>query len=139
LSRLLLATHILLWFAAGDPRAGPATRGAISQAAAAGELHLAAISTWEVAMLVAKGRLALTQDVGDWLGQALHHLGMQLQPLSVEIAVASTRLPGELHGDPADRLIAATARVLDATLVTVDEKLLAYAAAGHLKVLDGAR
>ncbi|MDQ5917640.1 MAG: hypothetical protein QG660_751, partial [Pseudomonadota bacterium] len=56
--------------------------------------------------------------------------------LSPEIAVASTRLPGEIHADPADRIIVATARHLGATLVTADGLLLAYGAAGHMKFLD---
>ena len=60
--------------------------------------------------------------------------GIRLAALEPAIALASTRLSGEMHGDPADRMLAATARNLDAVLVTADEKLLAYGAAGHLAV-----
>lgn len=87
-------------------------------------------------MLVSKGRLMLAQDVGEWIQAALALPGIRLEPLSPEVAVASTRLPGALHPDPADRIIVATARRLEATLVTADGLLIEYAAAGHLKVLD---
>lgn len=62
--------------------------------------------------------------------------GLRLAPLEPAIAVASSRLPGDPHGDPADRIIVATARHHGATLVTADDKLLAYGTAGHVKVLS---
>ena len=83
-------------------------------------------------MLVTKGRLKLDRDVLDWLGSAARLPGVHVASLSIEIAVGSTRLPGEMHGDPADRLIVATARHLDATLVTADRALLEYAGSGHV-------
>ena len=86
-------------------------------------------------MLVAMGRLTLAKDVQEWMDEVLALPGLRLAALSPAIAIASSRLPGELHGDPADRLIAATARHLDVALVTADVKLLGYGAAGHLKVL----
>ncbi|CDH45052.1 conserved hypothetical protein [Candidatus Contendobacter odensis Run_B_J11] len=61
--------------------------------------------------------------------------GIRLEPLSPEVAVASTRLPGAVHADPADRIIAATARQSGAVLVTEDQPLLDYGAAGHLRIL----
>ena len=84
-------------------------------------------------MLVAKQRLALDRDVGEWLDAALALPGLRLAPLEPPMAVDATRLPGELHGDPADRMIAATARHHTAILVTDDRLLLEYGAAGHLK------
>jgi len=128
---VLLDTHVLVWMAEGDERlAGPA-RGRIEAAAARAQAWVSAITPWEVGMLVAKGRLVLAQDVQAWMDDVLALPGIRLAPLSPAIAVASSRLPGELHGDPADRLIVATARQLGATLVTADRALLAYAAAGH--------
>jgi PIN domain nuclease of toxin-antitoxin system len=70
-----------------------------------------------------------------WVRNALATPGLILAPLTPEIAIASTRLPGDLHGDPADRLIVATARVHGATLMTKDSKLLAYGRAGHASVM----
>ena len=96
---------------------------------------LSAISPWEVAMLVSKGRLTLNRDVGEWIASAVSLPGIRLEPIRPEIAVASTRLSGNLNADPADRLIVATARYLSAVLVTDDANLLDYAASGHLKAI----
>ena len=74
----------------------------------------------------------------DWVSAALALPGVRLAPIEPAIAVASTRLPGDLHGDPADRLIVATARHLGAVLVTADKQLLAYGALGHVAVLAAA-
>jgi PIN domain nuclease of toxin-antitoxin system len=129
----LLDTHVLIWLLQGNPRLGPKARKVIQTAAQHQQLCLSAISPWEIAMLVNKDRLTLDRDVGEWLHTALNIAKIRLEPVSVDIAVASTRLPGELHPDPADRLIVATARHLGATLITDDQALLAYAAKGHLK------
>ena len=131
----LLDTHALVWLLSGNVRLGVQAREFIQQAAGDNALFVAAITPWEIAMLVSKGRLMLDRDVGEWIASALALPGIRLAPLSPEIAVASTRLPGTLHPDPADRIIAATARHMDAVLVTEDQRLLDYGAAGHLRVL----
>lgn len=133
---LLLDTHVFVWLLSGNERLGKRSRKAIQAAAEAGMLHLSAISPWEIAVLVSKGRLLLEQDVGEWIQTALALPGICLAQLSPEISVASTRLPGEMHADPADRIIVATARHLGATLVTADGLLLTYGSAGHMKFLD---
>jgi PIN domain nuclease of toxin-antitoxin system len=135
LSTVLLDTHALVWLVEGDERLAPAARRAIAQA---DRVWLSAITPWEIGMLVAKGRLTLRQDVQDWTDCVLALPGIGIAALVPEIAIASTRLPGALHGDPADRIIAATARHLDALLITADEKLLAYAATGQLRALAAA-
>lgn len=86
-------------------------------------------------MLVSKNRLTLSRDVLDWLQAALRLPGIKLADLTVEISVASTRLPWPIHADPADRILAATARHFGATLLTADEKLLHFAGK-HLAVVD---
>ena len=136
MSALLLDTHVFVWLLAGNERLGGRVRQAIEQAAESDQLYLSAISPWEIAMLVSKGRLILEQDVGECMDAALALPGIRLLPLLPKISVASTRLPGSLHSDPADRIIAATARHLAATLVTADGLLLNYGAAGHLKILS---
>jgi PIN domain nuclease of toxin-antitoxin system len=90
------------------------------------DLAVSAISLWEVAMLVAKSRLELDRDVGLWMRQALAAPRIRLAPLSVEIAVRSTALGRDFQGDPADRLIAATALELDAALVTKDDRMRSW-------------
>ena len=139
MSALLLDTHAWIWLMAGNPRLGVQARSAIQQAANENLLYVSAISPWEVAMLVSKERLILNRDVGEWVQEALSQSGIRLKPLSPEVAVASTRLSGSVHPDPADRIIVATARHLDATLVTDDRLLLDYGSAGHLSVLVAGR
>jgi PIN domain nuclease of toxin-antitoxin system len=87
---------------------------------------VSAISVWEVAMLVAKRRIQLDRPVEIWVDLALALPGIQLAGLEPAIAVRSTKLPGEFHPDPADRIIVATALENAATLVTPDERLRSY-------------
>lgn len=133
----VLDTHTWIWLVNGGPET--ITRGAtdaIRRASAGSALAVSAISVWEVAMLESKGRLQLQMDCLEWVAESIRRAGLRVLPLSPEIAVASTRLPGELHGDPADRIIAATARHEGAVLVTRDRSLLDYAAHGFLRVIE---
>lgn len=136
MSAVLLDTHVLVWLALGDGRLRPSARRRIEDAAQEQALWVSAITPWEIGMLVAKGRLVLDRDVMDWLQAVLALPGIRLAPLEPALAVASTRLPGEMHGDPADRLIVATARRLGATLITADVALLTYGQLGHVGVLS---
>lgn len=135
MSGVLLDTHVLVWLVAGDTRLRLAARRRIEAAAQQQQLWVSAITPWEIGMLVAKGRLVLDRDPMDWVQAALALPGIRLAAIEPVVAVASTRLPGQLHGDPADRLIVATARRLGATLVTADTALLAYGQLGHVGVL----
>lgn len=135
MSLVLLDTHVWVWLLNGSERLGPKARKAIQRSLADEAVLVSAISPWEVAMLVSKGRLVLDRDVGEWVQVALSLPGFRLEPVSPEVAVASTRLPGKIHSDPADRLIAATTRHLGSTLITADQLLLDYGKAGHIKTL----
>ena len=130
---VLLDTPVLVWLVNGDLQLSPRAQQHIL---AAPQVWVSAITPWEIAMLVAKGRLTLRKDVLEWVAQALALPGVRLAALEPAIAVASTRLPATLHGDPADRLLAASARQLNLALVTADDKLLAYGAQGHLAVIS---
>jgi PIN domain nuclease of toxin-antitoxin system len=130
---VVLDTHVLVWLMHGSERIGARSRELIAAAAEADAAFVAAISVWEIAMLVAKGRLALDRDVGEWLDAALRLSGLRLAALDPVVAVDATRLPGDVHGDPADRLIVATARRHAAMLITDDRQILQYGAAGHVK------
>lgn len=138
MSAVVLDTQALVWLVVGDARLRLAALRRIEAAAQEQQLWVSAITPWEIGMLVAKGRLILDRDVMDWLQSALTLPGIRLAPVEPAVAVASTRLPGELHGDPADRLIVATARQLGATLVTADAGLLAYGRLGHVDVMSAA-
>lgn len=136
MNAVLLDTHALVWLVAGDVRLRLAARRRIEAAAQQQQLWVSAITPWEIGMLVAKGRLVLDRDVMDWVQAALALPGIRVAPLEPAVAVASTRLPDDLHGDPADRLIVATARHLGATLITADAALLTYGRLGHVGVLS---
>lgn len=139
MSLVLLDTHAWVWLLNGDPKLNPKALRAIERSLSDAAVLLSAISPWEVAMLVSKGRLTLDRDVGEWVEKAVGISGMRIEHISPEIAVASTRLPGVIHSDPADRLIAATARHLGALLITDDHLLLDYGTAGHLKTLKAGK
>ena len=111
---LVLDTHVWIWMAAGDQRAG-------TLKGYAGRLLLPAISVCETAMLAAKGRLKLLPDLETWVARNLES-PVEMEPLSAEISVRSSRLD-DFHGDPADRLIVATALVLQMPLVTADRQI----------------
>ncbi len=132
---LILDTHVWIWLVDGVPDLGAATRQAIEKEASRGVVRVPAISIWEVAMLENKGRIVLAMPCARWVEAALAAPGLDLAPLTPEVAVESVYLPGEFHGDPADRMIVATARLADATVATRDRRILDYAALGHVKAL----
>jgi PIN domain nuclease of toxin-antitoxin system len=113
----------------------PSAVKAVEEVARYGLVRVSAISVWEVAMLEAKGRIRLSKDCLSWVNEALRAPGLGLIPMTPEIAVESSRLPGAFHGDPADRILVATARREGAILLTRDEKILAYGKAKHLSVM----
>ncbi|OGT64877.1 MAG: twitching motility protein PilT [Gammaproteobacteria bacterium RIFCSPHIGHO2_12_FULL_45_9] len=137
ISPLLLDTHIWIWLNTGSTLLAPETIHCIETAATQGMVWIAAISVWELATLVRKQRISLTTSVQDWVQTALAQPGMQFAEMTPTIAIESTVLPGEIHGDPADRLIVATARHLRLTLVTRDAALLRYGEAGYVSVRAG--
>ncbi|MFT3772221.1 MAG: type II toxin-antitoxin system VapC family toxin [Minicystis sp.] len=122
---IVLDTHVWIWWVQGEPRLPRTAADLITQAETTG-LGVSAISCWEIAKLVERGRLVLPCPVEDWLDTALGYPGVELVPISPRIAVESTQLPGDFHDDPADQLIVATARVLDCPLMTADQKIRAY-------------
>lgn len=135
-SLLLLDTHVVLWATFNETRLGRYAAKAINLASREDRLAVSAITPWEIGLLVSKKRINLHKDVLDWIREALAKPGVHLVPIEPEIAVASTRLPFDMHPDPADRILVATARHLSATLVTADSTLLALASKGHFRVLD---
>lgn len=123
---LVLDTHVWKMLVDGD-RFAPRVLRKIDAAAKAGTLYIAAVSVCELAMLVARGALRLNAPTLQWVTAAVHESRVTVFPLEPALAVDAAEL-GAFHGDPADRMIAATARHLGATLITRDAKLLDYAA-----------
>ena len=133
----LLDTHVWIWDVEDEEgRLSRRIQPRIERAVQRGDVVISAISVWEIAQLEAAHRLELALDVRVWVGRALAFPGVRLKGLSPSIAVESTRLPGQIHRDPADRILIATARLLGATLVTCDKRILAYAKQGHVRVAD---
>ncbi len=129
---IVLDTHAWVWLL-DDPRQIPRrARKAIDAAVDGRKLFVSSISVWEVSMLAARGRLQLNRDVADWLADAERVPFLQFVPVDNSIALKSVFLPSPLHGDPADRMIVATALSLRASLVTRDKKLADYP---HVKTI----
>jgi len=136
---IVLDTHVLVWTVEDDSRLGQTTRRLIEQESADGRILVPAISLWEIAMLVAKERLALGQDVRTWIDNVIGLDGLEIAELLPHISLDAVSLPGSFHPDPADRMIVATARYHQAKLVTADRQILDYAAQGHLIAQDAQR
>jgi PIN domain nuclease of toxin-antitoxin system len=135
---LLLDTHVVLWSTLDVGRLGSEAVRAINLASREDRLLISAITPWEIGLLASKKRVDLQRDTLEWVRGVLAKPGVRLAPLETEIAVASTRLPFEMHADPADRILVATARHLGATLVTADRALLELAKSGHFRAMDAA-
>jgi PIN domain nuclease of toxin-antitoxin system len=137
---ILLDTHVVIWWANGDrlrlsTNALAAIDAAIESAGQPGGapgLLVSAISCWEVAMLVNRGRLALSLDVERWLALLASHPSVRLLALDPTVAVAATRLPEPFHADPADRFLVAQARALGIPLLSADNKIRSYASVRSL-------
>ncbi|MFZ2959148.1 MAG: type II toxin-antitoxin system VapC family toxin [Candidatus Ozemobacteraceae bacterium] len=136
--KLVLDTHVWFWLMNGEERLKKNKHHPLSfinQASERMNLLVSAISVWEISMLEAKGRVRFETGCLKWVKEALSAPGIQLLPLTPEIAIESTRLPGIFHGDPADHILVASARLLNADLVTADEKIHAYAKEGWVCIL----
>ena len=134
---LLLDTHCWLWAQLGHvDRLSRRAVSALRDAESAGNLRVSVISVWELGMLEQHGRVALPMNIRSWVEEALSKPGISLAPLTPEIAIDSSNLPGNLPGDPADRIIVATARAWNATLLTKDMRLIEYSHQRHVRVLQ---
>ena len=121
--KALLDSHTWIWWLLGSDRLSASERQALDQLARDGNAYLSAMSLWEAQMLHSKGRLTLDRSFSLWLEQAASPEIVKLLPLDVDVVIAVDRLPPEFHGDPADRLIAATERVHDLVLATHDRAI----------------
>jgi PIN domain nuclease of toxin-antitoxin system len=123
---IMLDTHTLVWWRNSSAKLSHSAKAAIAQEAQRGNIVVSAFSFWEIAWLVEHSRLILPLNLARWRAavEALDH--MHFVPVDNQIAVASVQLPAGLHKDPADRIIVATAMLLNIPIVTADQKMHAY-------------
>ena len=132
--RALLDTHVWVWTQEQPERLGPRTKRLL--VSAEHENSVCPISTLEISRLVAAGDIRLAMPLADWVVQSMAGLSAQTVPVSHEVAIEAYALPGTFHRDPADRLLVAAARRNGLTLVTADDRILAYP---HVRTHDARR
>ena len=132
---ILLDTHTWIWLFSGSQELSQSTINTINEWGKQGKVFISAISVWELSMLVAKNRIALSKPIQQWVTESFNQPGVNLALLSAKIAIESSFLPGNFHGDPADRIIVATARIEDLILLTRDRKILSYGEEKYLNCL----
>ena len=130
--RALLDTHVLIWWLNDPGRLSPRQRGVVAAASRDSPLLVSDISLWEVSTLHSLGRIPLTIPLREWLDKAAAPPLVRRQGISPAIAAELAALPDAFHRDPADRILVATARVLGATLLTQDRRILDAALADTL-------
>ncbi len=113
-------------FVNGNEELAKPIRNKINAAIQQNSISIAAISLWEIGMLASKNRITLGMPCLEWINQSIELTHLHIFPMTPAIAIDSCSLPGIFHGDPADRLIIATARIEAATIFTRDEKILEY-------------
>ena len=127
---LLLDTHIWLWHLEGDStKLASGVTALLDRIGQTSALYVSDISYWEVAVKAAKGKLSLSLEVPIWLKRAELAPGIRFLPLDRDTLLLSTRLPGAVHNDPADRMLIAAAKLHNVPLVTADGLIVDYARA----------
>jgi PIN domain nuclease of toxin-antitoxin system len=132
---LLLDTCAIIWVANDEPIAKEAREAIAAALLADAPVYVSPISAWEVGMLAARRRISLRMTPEKWFDRLLGAPGLRLAELPPSLLIASSFLPGDTPADPADRIIAATAREYDLRVVTRDRRLLAYAESGYCRAL----
>ena len=128
---VLLDTCAAIWLVVGAPMS-PLSRTAIAAAQRNASVYVSPITAWEIGTLVARNRLQLTLAPETWFTALIDLPGVRLAPMGPELLIASAFLPGNPPRDPADRIIAATARAYNLAIVTRDAELIPYGSTGHI-------
>jgi PIN domain nuclease of toxin-antitoxin system len=123
---IVLDTHVWLWWLSNPEKLSPAAAERIEKETQTSGIRISSISVWEIAMLVAKGRLELAVDITEWFAVTESLSFVKFIPVNNSVAVQAVRLPGHFHDDPADRIIVATAMVSSASIISADNKIRGY-------------
>jgi len=133
---VILDTHVAIWLLNGDNTLSSESREILQSVCKSNFLLLSAISIWEIAMLQSKKKISLTQPMHTWIGRVKALPFVKIIAIDEHIAIESCKLPGEFHGDPADRMIVATSRILDAPLMTRDRKITEYGYQHFVRIIS---
>jgi len=138
---LLLDTHVWIWTVEGDEkRLGRRSRSLLSTSEPRGSIRVSPMSVFEIVALHTLGRLRLSRTPERWIAEALDAAGIRLAELSLDVVLDGGQIPREALADPIDRLLVATARQLDAVLMTADTRILSYASSQrNVHVHDASR
>jgi PIN domain nuclease of toxin-antitoxin system len=132
---LLLDTCAAIWFAEGIGFRGTAAAEFEKALEGRRRIVVSPITAWEIGILVARNRYRTAIDVVEWLDMLLERGGFALAEMPPRVLAKSSHLPGKLHGDPADRIIVATAREYGHVIMTRDKKILDYAGQGFVQAM----
>jgi PIN domain nuclease of toxin-antitoxin system len=130
--KYLLDTHVWIWANSDVARLSAKIKKLLSQPDDNVEFFLSVFSIWEFYKLVEKGRITVTKRPDLWVKKALSENPVMLIPLNSKICYESTVLPQPFHQDPADQLIVASAKIMNATIITKDDKIIGYP---HIKTI----
>ena len=131
----LLDTCAAIWMSKQEPWTPNATAYLAKCKLQKVPSFVSSVTAWEMAILVSKGRMSETKEPGRWFSEFMSRAGFEEKPVTTDIFIASCFLPEPLHKDPFDRILIATAREHDLTIITRDRAILAYGAAGHVRTL----
>lgn len=124
----LLDTHVWIWSQEAPEKLGRRTTSLLTDMRNA--LYVSTASTLEIARLAKDGTIKISGSLNSWVSETLDALSCGTLEISHQIATGAYSLPGDFHKDPADRLLVATARIYELTLVTMDERILRYSHVG---------
>jgi PIN domain nuclease of toxin-antitoxin system len=130
---ILLDTHAAIWFSEGTLPAESLAK--VVAATIEGQAFVSPATAWEAGLLAKRNRYQFESDPFAWFRWLIDQARLIETPLTSQILIDSSLFPGNFHNDPADRMLIATARALDCTLLTRDAAILAYAAQGHVKAM----
>ena len=131
----LLDTCAVIWISQEEMIEEAATKAIMDAQETGVPIRVSAMTAWEIGLLISRGRVSSTKSAHNWFEDFLRLGGVEVEPASARIMIDSSYLPVPVHSDPADRIIIATAREKDLTIITRDRAILAYGAAGHVKTL----
>lgn len=136
-SLVVLDTHIWIWLMSGVSKAvSPSLRSLLEKLSPENKIKVSAISVWEVGTLASKNKIEFPGGLEEWVYRGINAPGISTVDVTAEIALKSTLLPKDFHGDPADRILLATAMNLGATLITHDKEILSYGQKHHLPAIS---